>query len=352
MIESLARRQALRLSEPVQYLGENLSFGEFPFVPSACCNAVAKGLSRVNRYADPNQRELRKALARYCRVRPQNVVATNGGNEAIELVARAFINPGDKVVVVEPCYPVYESSSSFLGAKVVRVSLREDFSLDEKALLRKARGAKIVWIASPNNPTGNELLSPQFVKQFVAFFKGILVIDECYFEYCGKTFAKLACTRERVIVLRSLSKIGLAGAYLGYLIAEPATARLLDKVRMACLDTSVNIFAQSCAIALLADRKAFSRMLSKFSKLKKQFCSRLSVLGFEVLPSKTSFVLLRCENPEVLFARLQRQGFRVKKSARGLVSLRVPGRKEWTAVLRAFRNARTARTARTAMGVV
>jgi histidinol-phosphate aminotransferase len=338
-IEKLVRKEVLALPEPKEVLGKNLSFGELPFAPAACKKAVRASVKRMNFYSDPFQRKLRRAIAGYCGVGAENVVAGNGGNEMIELVSKTFVGAGDKCVVVDPSYPVFAASSELMGGEMVRVPLKQDFSVDEESLLCAVAEAKVVWIASPNNPTGNELLTPRLVKRILSSFQGILIIDEIYFEYCGKTFAKLACRNPRVVVLRSLSKLGMAGAYLGYLIAAPQTARQVDKVRLAVLDTSANLFAQACGEALLGDEKSIAAMLRKFEELKSGFSSKLSAMGFEVLRSKSSFVLLRCKAQQEVLGEVARRGFRIKKSPRGLLSLRVPSRKEWPAVLAAFSKA-------------
>lgn len=335
----LVRTEIAGVADPLEYCGELLCFGENPLVLSECVKAVKRESKNLGVYPDANQKKLRKAIAKYCRVSKECVTAGNGSDELIEIIARTFVNRGDKIVVVEPCFPGYENACALMGGRVKKIALNPDFSLDEEALLREARNAKLVWIANPNNPTGNELLTPALFKKLVRATRGILVVDECYYEYCGATFAKPAARLERVIVLRSLSKAGLAGVRVGFAVGAPQTIRLLEKTRFATQKFSVNRFAQAAANAALETRSAMRKMLRKFAELKKDFSGELRKLGFEVVETKTSFVLLRRGDSQALFDALLRGGVRVKNCGNGLVTLGVPPAGKKRFVLNAFRKA-------------
>ena len=167
-------------------------------------------------YPDPEQRELRNALEEYTGLRSQHIVCGSGSDELIDLVLRLFLKPGDEVINCSPTFGMYPFSTNVCGGKVVDVPRSGDFSLDmvgiKKAITVKT---KVIFVASPNNPTGNTSTEQEIVK--LVDTGKIVVVDEAYYEFSNVTMANLVPNYPNLIVLRTFSKwAGLAGLRIGY----------------------------------------------------------------------------------------------------------------------------------------
>jgi histidinol-phosphate aminotransferase len=191
----------------------------------------------LNRYPEPQPRSLITRLAALYQVPEVRVLAARGSDEAIDLLIRAFCRPGsDAVLICPPTFGMYEIAAQIQGAGIVKIPLRADegFALDEAALLARCSSqVKIVFLCSPNNPTGN-LMDPEAVLRIAARLAGrsLVVVDEAYVEFAGSaSLARQMAHHSNLCVLRTLSKAhGLAGARCGTLIADPAIIGLLKKV--------------------------------------------------------------------------------------------------------------------------
>ena len=188
MIKKLVRKQILQMKE-INWgdipdgNGMRLLWGENQKFLSIYKDAIEKEISKINLYPSPSKSVLKKALAEYNNVREENILPTNGSDEALELIAKVFIAECDEVVIPVPSFPCYDSDSQMMGAKIVTLNLENDFSLDVDKLLKLVtKKTKVIWIANPNNPTGNLLLNQKQIKEIAKKAQCLLVIDECYFE--------------------------------------------------------------------------------------------------------------------------------------------------------------------------
>jgi histidinol-phosphate aminotransferase len=196
-----------------------------------------ESVAGLNRYPEPEARTLIERLASLYRVSPDHLLLCRGSDEAIDLLVRGFCRPGqDAVVVTPPTFGMYAVAARIQGAEVIEVPLRalEGFQLDPQMLLRRlTKGVKLVFVCSPNNPTGN-LLSDAATLEIADAVKGraILVVDEAYIEFSHReSLSREIPRRPQIAVLRTFSKAhGLAGARLGTLIAHPEVIALLRKI--------------------------------------------------------------------------------------------------------------------------
>ena len=187
-IKKLVRKQIRKMQE-INWgdipddTGMRLLWGENQKFLDIYKEAVEKEINKINLYPSPTKQTLKEELAIYNKVMPGNIIPTNGSDEALELIAKVFIAEDDEVIMPLPSYQCFQSVSQMMGAKVVTVPLEKDFSLDANKLLKTVtQKTKIIWIANPNNPTGNLLLSEKQIKYLAKKVNCLLVVDECYFE--------------------------------------------------------------------------------------------------------------------------------------------------------------------------
>src|SRR6185369_14141365 len=228
-------------------------------------NALGDEIKKINFYPSATKLGLKEKIADYNAVNPDSVVLTNGSDEAIELLAKVFLNSDDEVIIPSPSYPCFASVSEMMGAKIITVKLEKDFSVDgEKIVNAISRQTKIIWIANPNNPTGNILLTKIQIEDLAKKINCILVVDECYFELSQVTAAQLVKKCPNIIVTRSFSKIfGLAGARLGYIIANENVTKYLNRLQQANQVFSVNRFAYAAGMAIMSDTELIKESINQ-----------------------------------------------------------------------------------------
>lgn len=245
----------------------------------------------LNRYPDPFARELRRRLAEYSSVGAGNVIVGNGSDELIDVALKVFCVNGDNIVAPVPTYPMYSVAAAILGVGFKPVMLHPDFSVDVDSVLSAVDArSKMIFLCSPNNPVGS-VVPEAVVRRIAAESRLPVLVDEAYFEFCGKTSVKLVEELGSVIVLRTLSKAwGLAGLRLGYAIASPEAIGLFDKVKAPY---NVSAATQSLALKALAGEARLRRNVARIIAGRKRVSSRLSKLGFTIIPSEANFVTAR-----------------------------------------------------------
>lgn len=315
MIDQLVRKPILKISEvnwgdvPVEN-GTRLLWGENPFAPKESVQAIKEEAKRVNFYPSPTKANLKKGIANYNCVSPENIILTNGSDEAIELISKVFISEKDEVVIPVPTFPVYESTSLMMGARIKRVPLEKDFTLDTGKLLNAITSeTKMIWISNPNNPTGNILLTFNQIKDLAKRLSCLLILDECYFELSGITAASLIDKYPNIAIIRSFSKIfGLAGARIGYIVANEKTASYLNKVLSANQVFNVNRFAQAAAGALFKDENRIKQLTNVYVTQKENFEKLLSqIKNIKIIPTLTTFCLLRLASEKINSSELKKK---------------------------------------------
>jgi histidinol-phosphate aminotransferase len=250
--------------------------------PYGCSPRVQKALSEYkefNRYPDPDQREVRRALAKYTGAKADSIVAGAGSDDLIDIILRLFIEPGDKVINCPPTFGMYPFCTTIAGGVVTRVPRKSDFSLDIPSI-RKAvdKTTKVIFIASPNNPSGNQA-SVNEVKELLALDL-MVVVDEAYVEFSGNSLVGMVPDYANLIVLRTFSKwAGIAGLRAGYGICPANIVPYMMKIKqpyninlaaqVAILESLKDIeYLQKTVRAMVAERDVLYKGLKQFKWLK------------------------------------------------------------------------------------
>ncbi|WP_417358503.1 histidinol-phosphate transaminase [Flavobacterium sp.] len=295
----------------------------------------------LNRYPDPLQKELKQRLSVIKGVPPQNIFTGNGSDEAIDLCFRIFCEPGkDKAFTFTPTYGMYEVSAAINNIQLIKVPLNNDFQIDKnKALLAlEDESIKLVFICSPNNPTGNCLDAAEFIIQN---FKGIVVVDEAYVDFCSTTLVNKLKEYPNLIVLQTLSKAwGLAAARVGIAYASPFIISLFNKVKPPYNISKLNYTAAIKALEntnnyeeqkklLLEERQKLSEALSQIPIVKK------------VYPSQANFLLVKVNDANSIYQNLIQQGIIIRnrnKEVKNCIRISIGTPQENKALLTALQN--------------
>lgn len=274
----------------------------------------------VNRYPDPKADRLRSALAAQDRVAPGQLVLGNGSDELIHLLLLAIGDPGTVVLAPVPTFSMYELIARALGLHFEGVPLGARFEPDLPAMIEtiERTSPKAVFLATPNNPTGGVFSGAEILK-IAAVAPGLVVVDEAYGPYAGSTMLPHLVDQERLVILRTLSKIGLAGLRIGYVVTHPTLAAELEKVR---LPFNVNAFSQAGAVVLLAHQAWIEANVREIVRERARVARGLAALaGIEAFPSQANFILFRTSFPgDDVFGALLAEGILVRNlgSAPGL----------------------------------
>jgi histidinol-phosphate aminotransferase len=267
----------------------------------------------LNRYPDPRATELRRMISERKKVSLDSVCVGNGSDEIIDLIIRAVAAPGDRIVITPPTYGMYGVAASVNGVAVTECLLTSSFDLD----LDQLKGAvserdKVIFLCSPNNPTGNQLTLDE-IRGVLKVFPGLVVVDEAYIDFAsGESAARLIEETERLVVIQTLSKAwGLAGARVGIAIAEPMFIAALMRMK---LPYNLSALAQRAACERLSDSERYAEEVRVLVAERERLRGRLEGLGMVemVYPSQGNFLLVRCSDSTAVFRRLQEAGIIVR----------------------------------------
>ena len=274
-----------------------------------------------NRYPDPLQRTLKARIAEVKGVPEASIFTGNGSDEAIDLLLRIFCEPGvDNIVAIDPSYGMYQVAADINNVACRKVLLRTDFSLDVDALLAAADAqTKLIFLCSPNNPTGNSLDREEMVR-LLHTFEGIVVVDEAYIDFASQpSFLPELENYPNLVVLQTLSKAwGGAALRLGMAFASPAIIGLFNKVKYPY---NVNLPAQREALALLNKPEQMEaqrqKVLEERERLRRAF--EAAPFQYKVYPSDANFLLAEVGRANEIYAALVEKGVIVRN--RNTVSL-------------------------------
>lgn len=245
-----------------------------------------------SRYPDPFADSLRGKLAKYAGAKSQQILIGNGSDEIIWLLLLAFVGSKDAVIVTPPTFSMYQIFTEVIGARVQQVALEENYSLDPVKLLKKVSArTKIIFLCSPNNPTG-QTLPLATIEKIVRQSKKIVVVDEAYIEFCPrKSVKKLLRKYSNLIILRTFSKAwGLAGLRVGYALSSPEIINILAKVRAPY---SVDTLSAKLAEKALTRERKMKLIVKKILIEKEKLAVALEKLGLIVSPSDANFLLVK-----------------------------------------------------------
>ena len=283
-------------------------------LPPAMRRELAQVLAAVelHRYPDPRAPKLRELLKRKMNVPAgMEVLLGNGSDDLIQVLALALARPGAVMMYPAPTFVMYAMNAAFSGMRAVAVPLREDFSFDADAFLERMKAEKpaLVFLAYPNNPTG-VLYEEKDIERVIRACPGLVVLDEAYHVFAGRTFMSRLAEFSNLLVLRTVSKLGLAGIRLGYLAGPPAWIGELDKVRQVY---NVNVLTQAAASFVLERLEVLEAQAAQIRKDREALKTELEKLkGVTVFPSAANFFLVRVADASATFEALRRQGVLVR----------------------------------------
>ncbi len=272
----------------------------------------------INRYPDPLQEKLKEWLAPLKGVRPSQIFLGNGSDEAIDLVYRIFCNPKeDNVVAIAPTYGMYKVCADVNDVEYRSVPLSEDWHIDTKALLGACdTKTKVIWICSPNNPSGNDF-PRETIHEVLVNFEGIVVVDEAYCDFStNQPFRSMLDNYPNLIVLNTFSKAWASAAIrLGMAFASEEIIGLFNKVKYPY---NVNLLTQEKAMALLSDLSAIDGWLAQIRREREHVLPALAELPIvlKVFPTDANFVLIKVTDANSIYRYLIEQGIVVRNRTR------------------------------------
>ena len=268
----------------------------------------------VNRYPDPQARVVQQKLRAVMHIPPaMDVMLGNGSDELIQIIALALSAPGRVLLAPEPTFAMYRMIALFTGMQFVGVPLRDDFSLDAPAMLQaiEKHQPAVVFLAYPNNPTGN-LFNRAQVDAIIQASPGLVVIDEAYHAFAGDSYMAQLGSADNLVVMRTLSKMGLAGLRLGLLAGPPAWLREFEKVR---LPYNINVLTQVSVAFALEHVEVFDAQTAAIRAAREQLMGELQRIdGVRTYPSRANFILFRVPSGRAtpIFEGLKRDGILIK----------------------------------------
>lgn len=335
------------IKELVPYSSARDEFkGEASIFLDANENSYGSPLNRnYNRYPDPLQWKIKKRLSEIKGVPPQNIFLGNGSDEAIDILFRAFCNPGiDNVITLPPTYGMYEVSANINDVEVRKVMLRPDYQLNMEAIAEAIDDhTKIIFICSPNNPTGNSI-DRQDIETILANFNGLVVIDEAYINYSRqKTFIQELTEYSNLIVLQTLSKAwGLAGLRIGMAFASEEIIEVFNKVKPPY---NINEASQELALEALQNVDQVNSWIKETVAEREKLVRELIALPLvlKIYPSDANFILVKTTDPRGIYNHLVEKGIIVRDRSKvelceGSLRITIGTPQENTELLNALKN--------------
>ena len=297
-----------------------------------------------NRYPDPMQWRLKERISEIKGVPVESIFLGNGSDEPIDLLLRAFCEPGkEKMLTTDPTYGMYQVAAEVNNVACVKVPLREDFSLDLPALLAHIDDAtKLIYLCSPNNPTGNSL-GHDVIREVLRRFRGIVVVDEAYIDFsAGPSFLRELGEWPNLVVLQTLSKAwGCAAIRLGMAFASPEIIGVLNKIKYPY---NVNLLTQEKALELLDEdrmRTQLAQILQERTRLRRDLSA--IPLVRRIYPTDANFLLVDVGDADGVYHKLVEEGIIVRNRnrvtlCRGCLRITVGTPEEDDKLLAALRN--------------
>jgi len=277
---------------------------------------VQNNLQKLNRYPDSEAKELKEILAKNLGVNSENILLGNGSDELIYYLITTF---GGPVLYPTPTFSMYGIISQALGRKKIEIPLDDEFDLDTEKILSaiKKNKPKLIFLSSPNNPTGNCFSSERILK-IIAASKGIVVIDEAYQPFSSeKGFLPLLNDYKNFVIFRTLSKIGFAGLRVGFMIAGGEIISEINKVR---LPFNLNSISQAIAASLLKKNSVIKSHIGLITSERERLFNELwQIKGISPYPSEANFILFKIANSDKIYSKLLKKGVLVR-NMRGVVN--------------------------------
>lgn len=261
----------------------------------------------LNRYPDPYQQKLKTAVARHKGIDKDFMFIGNGSDEIIDLTLRIFGNPGiDKILVFPPTYGMYEVSAAINDLRVIKVPLNENFQIDINLAEQYLddENLKVIFICSPNNPTGNSM-HPESIEYLIKKFNGIVLLDEAYSDFSEKpSFIKKVEKYPNLTVMQTFSKaLGLAAVRIGLAFANPEIIQYYNKVKPPYNVSTIN---QKAALEKLKEGIDYRNQVREIIRERKRMTEEIRKLSLtvKVFPSDANFLLVKVTDADHIYRKL------------------------------------------------
>jgi histidinol-phosphate aminotransferase len=295
----------------------------WPLTP-ALQQRLGERLARAayNRYPDANPQALKTLISKVFAV-PEGaeLLLGNGSDELIQILAQALARPGAALLSVEPAFVMFRVLANACGLEYIGVPLQEDFSVDLLAMLAviRARQPALIFLAIPNNPTGNAF-APEAIQAILKEATGIVVIDEAYFPFRDGSYLSFLPNFPNMLVMRTVSKLGLAGIRLGFLAGAPELLGELEKLR---LPYNISVATQVIAQTVLEEGHALNDQTQQLRQERvRVFTALRDIQGVHPFESEANFILLRVLDAQGVFDALKRHGILIKNLSNAHALLR------------------------------
>ena len=272
----------------------------------------------LNRYPDPQQMQLKNKLAALKGLRPSQILCGNGSDEVLDLIFRAFCEPNeDGIITLTPTYGMYAVLANLNGIQQQCVSLTADFQVDVPAVLNAIRpNSKLLFICSPNNPSGN-VMSRTAIKEILKAFKGLVVIDEAYIDFTDtESWLEDLSEHPNLVVTQTLSKAyGLAGIRLGICYATEEIIAVLNKIKPPY---NINSLTQKAAISAISQRENTKQQLKTILDQRTKLIREFKKIAWieKLYPTDANFILIRVDNANLRYEQLKNKGIIVRNRTR------------------------------------
>jgi histidinol-phosphate aminotransferase len=267
-----------------------------------------------NRYPDPLQKALKQKISGIKNIPANQIFLGNGSDEPIDLLVRAFCDPGiDNIVTINPTYGMYQVAADTNNVEVIKVSLTADFELDSKQVLQAVNeNTKLIFLCSPNNPSGNSL-NKEAMLEIILNFDGIVVLDEAYIDFApGKSLLPEIEKYPNLVILQTFSKAwGMAGIRLGMAFASLEIIQVLNKIKYPY---NINILTQQKALELLGNKEQVDIWVKKLIEEREKMAKYLAKLHFvtKIYPSDANFLLVSMNDARRIYNYLVENGIIVR----------------------------------------
>lgn len=261
----------------------------------------------LNRYPDPYQKELKSSISKIKKIPEENIFLGNGSDEIIDLCFRVFCNPGvDKALTFTPTYGMYEVSASVNDVEVLKVPLDKNFQIDLKKTesLFSDKNLKLIFICSPNNPTGNSM-NYSDIEYIIKIFKGIVIIDEAYIDFSDKpSFIEIVRNHANLILMQTFSKaFGLAAVRVGMAFTNPAIIQYFNKIKPPYNISSIN---QKAVLLKLQKIEEFRNQVNRIKNERERLSASLRKMKIteKIYPSDSNFLLVKVRDANYIYNSL------------------------------------------------
>ena len=292
-----------------------LDWNESTIPPSPkVLTAITRFLSNthhLNWYPELYSKRLLGSLSGYVGVPEECLLVTNGSDDALDLICRTYLEPGDEVIVPSPTYTHFLVYAGEHGGQILRVYAEDPFRQNIEGIIKSVGyGTKVIYLVSPNNPTGVMYEGDALRRILEAAPRAIVIVDEAYYEFCGRTVVPLIEEYPNLVVTRTFSKsFGIAGLRIGYAVAQP---EVIDTLKRVFNPKSVNVLGQIAAEAALGDREYLDAYVSSVATAKEQLAAYFAAKGLECHVTPANYILVRVPDPKRFCALLEEEGVYIR----------------------------------------